>query len=60
MRFYVRTPDARVLPHEAPSMEWLKAVLLPGYEIVKSPLAVMLDEHGEELLAWLAERGIKA
>ena len=60
MKVHVRTPDGRVLPHETQDADGLKAALLPGYEIVKSPMATMLEENGDELLAWLAERGIKA
>lgn len=60
MKVYVQTPDGRVIPHETPDAEALKAALMPGYAIVQSPLAALLDDNGDELLAWLAERGIKA
>ena len=60
MKVYVRSPDGRILPHETQDADGLKAALLPGYEIVKSPMGTMLEENGDELLAWLAERGIKA
>ena len=57
MKVYVKSPDGRVIPHETASADVLKAALLPGYEIVASPLTVLLAGHGEELLAWLGEHG---
>lgn len=57
MKVYVRSPDGRILPHETQDADGLKAALLPGYEIVKSPMGTMLEENGDELKAWLIANG---
>ena len=60
MKVLVRSPDGRVIPHETDDPAALKAALLPGYKVVTSPMTELLAGHGDELIAWLAEHGIKS
>jgi hypothetical protein len=70
----IRAPDGRVLRQFHRSVETARAALQSGYEITgqvisgntvspvgpgaRSFMRALLDAHGDELEAWLAERGI--